>query len=111
MNMDEKDIVRLIEAEQSRRHRADAEHVRRLSREVGGDAEAFCAHRRLQLRVAATVLIILLPGVYALLLPQRVDNRHVLCNQRGGEMLVLNRACSALGTCDDPNVVRFKMER
>jgi len=111
MNMDEKDIVRLIEAEQSRRRRADAEHVRRLSREVGGDAEAFCAHRRLLLRVAATVLIILLPGVYALLLPQRVDNRHVLCNQRGGEMLVLNRACSALGTCDDPNVVRFKMER
>ena len=111
MNMDEKDIVRLIEAEQSRRHRADAEHVRRLSREVGGDAEAFCAHRRLQLRVAATVLIILLPGVYAMLLPQRVDNRHVLCNQRGGEMLVLNRACSALNTCDDPNVVRFKMER
>ena len=57
------------------------------------------------------VLIILLPGVYALLLPQRVDDRHVLCNQRGGEMLVLNRACSALGTCDDPNVVRFKTER
>ena len=111
MNMDEKDIVRLIEAEQSRRRRADAEHVRRLSREVGGDAEAFCAHRRLLLRVAATVLIILLPGVYALLLPQRVDNRHVLCNQRGGEMLVLNRACSALNTCDDPNVVKFKMER
>ena len=111
MNMDEKDIVRLIEAEQSRRHRADAEHVRRLSRELGGDAEAFCAHRRLLLRVAATALIILLPGVYALLLPQRVDDRHVLCNQRGGEMLVLNRACSALGTCDDPNVVKFKMER
>ena len=61
--------------------------------------------------MAATVLIILLPGVYALLLPQRVDDRHVLCNQRGEEQLVLNRACSALNTCDDPNVVRFKMER
>ena len=109
--MDEKDIVKLIEAEQSRRRRSDAEHVRRLSREVGGDAEAFCAHRRLLLRVAATVLIILLPGVYALLLPQRVDDRHVLCNQRGEEQLVLNRACSALNTCDDPNVVKFKMER
>ena len=111
MNMDEKDILKLIEAEQSRRRMADAEHVRRLSREVGGDAEAFCAHCRLQLRVAATVLIILLPGVYAMLLPQRVDDRHVLCNQRGEEQLVLNRACSALNTCDDPNVVRFKMER
>ena len=111
MNMDEKDIVQLLEAEQGRRRRADAEHVRQLSREVGGDAEAFCAHRRLLLRVAATVLIILLPGVYALLLPQRVDDRHVLCNQQGGEQLVLNRACNALGTCNDPNVVKFKMER
>ena len=111
MNMDEKDILKLIEAEKSRRRKADAEHVRRLSREVGGDAEAFCAHRRLLLRVAATVLIILLPGAYALLLPQRVDDRHVLCNQRGEEQLVLNRACSALNTCDDPNVVKFKMER
>ena len=109
--MEEKDIIKLIEAEQGRRRRADAEHVRRLSRGLAGDAEAFCAHRRLLLRVAAMVLIILLPGVYALLLPQRVDDRHVLCNQRGGEMLVLNRACSALGTCDDPNVVRFKTER
>ena len=109
--MEEKDIVKLIEAEQGRRRRADAEHVRRLSRGLAGDTEAFCAHRRLLLRVAATVLIILLPGVYALLLPQRVDDRHVLCNQRGGEMLVLNRACSALGTCDNPNVVKFKMER
>ena len=109
--MEEKDIIKLIEAEQGRRRRADAEHVRRLSSGLAGDAEAFCAHRRLLLRVAAMVLIILLSGVYALLLPQRVDDRHVLCNQRGGEMLVLNRACSALGTCDDPNVVKFKMER
>ena len=111
MNMDEKDILKLIEAEQSRRRMADAEHMRRLSREVGGDAEAFCAHRRLVLRTAAMVLVVLLPGVYALLLPQRVDDRHVLCNQRGEEQLVLNRACSALNTCDDPNVVKFKMER
>ena len=111
MNIDEKDIVQLLEAEQGRRRRADAEHVHRLSREVGGDAEAFCAHRRLVLRTAAMLLVVLLPGVYALLLPQRVDDRHVLCNQRGEEQLVLNRACSALGTCDDPNVVRFKMER
>ena len=111
MNMDEKDIVQLLEAEQGRRRRADAEHVRQLSCEVGGDAEDFCSHRRLVLRTAALVLVILLPGVYALLLPQRVDDRHVLCNQQGGEMLVLNRACSALGTCNDPNVVKFKMER
>ena len=111
MNMDEKDILKLIEAEKSRRRKADAEHVRRLSRGLAGDAEAFCAHRRLLLRVAATVLIILLPGVYALLLPQRVDDRQVLCNQQGGEMLVLNRACSALNTCNEPNVVKFKMEK
>lgn len=111
MNMDEKDIVQLLEAEQGRRRRADAEHVRQLSREVGGDAVGFCSHRRLALHTAALVLVILLPGAYALLLPQRVDERHVLCNQQGGEMLVLNRACSTLNTCDDPNVVKFKMER
>ena len=109
--MNEKDIIRLLEAEQARRRRVDAVHVRQLSRGLAGDAEGFCSHRRLVLRTAAMVLIILLPGVYALLLPQRVDDRHVLCNQQGGEMLVLNRACSALGTCNDPNVVRFKMER
>ena len=111
MKIDEKDIIRLIEAEQCRRRRADAEHLRQLSLGLAGDAEAFCAHRRLLLRVAATVLIILLPGVYAVLLPQRVDDRHVLCNQQGGEQLVLNRACSALNTCDAPQVVKFKMER
>lgn len=109
--MNEKDIIRLLEAEQARRRRVDAEHVRQLSRGLAGDVENFCSHRRLVLRTAAMVLIILLPGVYALLLPQRVDDRHVLCNQQGGEMLVLNRACSALGTCNDPNVVKFKMER
>ena len=109
--MEEQDILKLIEAEQARRRKADAEHVRQLSRGLAGDAEAFCAHRRLLLRVAATVLIILLPGVYALLLPQRVDDRHVLCNQQGGEQLVLNRACSALNTCNEPIVVKFKMER
>ena len=110
MTMEEKDIVKLIEAEQSRRRRADAEHVRQLSCEVGGDAVGFCSHRRLVLRTAAMVLVVLLPGVYALLLPQRMDDRHVLCNQRGGEMLVLNRACSALNTCNDPQVVKFKTE-
>ena len=55
---EEKDIIKLIEAEQGRRRRADAEHVRRLSRGLAGDAEAFCAHRRLLLRVAAMVLIL-----------------------------------------------------
>ena len=109
--MEEKDIKRLIETEQVRRRRADAEHLRQLSRELTGDAEAFCSHRRLVLRTAAMVLVVLIPGVYALLLPQRVDDRHVLCNQQGGEMLVLNRACSALGTCNNPLMVKFKMER
>ena len=111
MNMDEKDIIRLIEAEQAHRRRTDAEHVRQLSRGLAGDAEGFCSHRRLVLRVAALVLIVLVPGVYSLLLPQRVDDRLVLCNQLGDEQLVLNRACSTLGTCDNPQVVKFKMER
>lgn len=92
-------VFRLIEAEQVRRRRADAAHLQRLSRELGGDVQGWCATRRRALRVAAMALLLLLPGCYALLLPQRVDDSHVLCNLRGDEQLVVNRACSSLGNC------------
>ncbi len=97
----EDNVFRLIEAEQVRRRRADAAHLQRLSRKLGGDVQGWCATRRRALRVAAMALLLLLPGCYALLLPQRVDDSHVLCNQRGDELLVLNRACSSLGNCDN----------
>lgn len=102
--MDEKDILKLIEAEQARRRAADAAHVERLSREVGGDVGAWCSTWRHAMRATAMVLLLLLPGALFMLLPQRMDDSHVLCNQRGEEQLVLNRACSAIGNCANPLV-------
>lgn len=97
--MKEDDVLKLIEAEQRRRRAADAGHMRRLSREVGGDLGAWCSARRHAVRAAAMALLVLLPGTLFMLLPQRTDDRQVLCNLRGEEQLVLNRACSAVGNC------------
>ena len=109
--MEEKDIIRLIETEQARRREADAEHVRQLSREVGGDVGAWCSTWRHAVRAAAMALLLLLPGTLFVLLPQRVDDRQVLCNQRGEEQLVLNRACSVVGNCGERQVEGlFKVE-
>ena len=105
--MDEKDILQLIEAEQARRRAADAEHVRRLSREVGGDVRAWCSARRHAMRAAAMALLVLLPAGWYMLLPQRTDDRQVLCNVRGEETLVVNRACSALGNCAERQVINI----
>lgn len=105
--MDEKDILQLIEAEQARRRAADAEHVRRLSREVGGDVRAWCAARRHAMRAAAMALLVLLPAGWYILLPQRTDDRQVLCNVRGEEALVVNRVCSVVGNCAERQVVNI----
>ena len=105
--MDEKDILQLIEAEQARRRVADAGHVRRLSREVGGDVGAWCSARRHAMRAAAMALLVLLPAGWYMLLPQRTDDRQVLCNVRGEEALVVNRACSVVGNCAERQVVNI----
>ena len=105
--MEEKDILQLIEAEQARRRAADAGHVRRQAHEVGGDVRAWCSTWRHATRAAAMALLVLLPTGWFLLLPQRVDDRQVLCNLRGEEQLVLNRACSAVGNCGESMVINF----
>lgn len=102
IDMDE--IEQLIVREQARRREADAGHVRRLSREVGGDVAHWCSTWLHATRSVAMALLMLLPGTLFIVLPQRVDNRQVLCNQRGEEQLVLNRACSSLGNCANPLV-------
>ena len=56
--MDEKDIIKLIEAEQARRRAADAGHVRRLAREAGGDLGAWCSSRLHAVRAAAMALLV-----------------------------------------------------
>lgn len=105
--MDEKDILQLIEAEQARRRAADTEHVRRLAREVGGDVRAWSSARRHAMRAAAMALLVLLPAGWYMLLPQRTDDRQVLCNVRGEETLVVNRVCSVVGNCAERQVVNI----
>ena len=105
--MEEKDIVRLIEAEQARRRAADAEYVSRLSREVGGDVAHWCSTWRHATRAAAMALLLLLPGTLFMVLPQRVDDRQVLCNIPADKPLVVARACSALGNCGDRQIINM----
>ena len=105
--MDEKDILQLIEAEQARRRAADAGHVRRLVERERPGLGPWCAARRSVWRVAASVAVLLVAGGWYMLLPQRVDDRRVLCNIKGEEQLVVNRACSALGSCSNPAVARL----
>lgn len=105
--MDEKDILQLIEAEQARRRVADAGHVRRLAREVGGDVGAWCSARRHAVRAAAMALLLALPAGWYMLLPQRTDDRQVLCNIPDDKPLVVARACSALGNCGDRQVINM----
>lgn len=105
--MDEKDILKLIEAEQARRRAADAGHVRRLSREQHGDVGAWCSARRHAMRAAAMVLLVLLPAGWYMLLPQRTDDRQVLCNIPADKPLVVARACGALGNCGDRQVINM----
>ena len=105
--MDEKDILQLIEAEQARRRAADAGHVRRLSREAGGNLGAWCSARLHAVRAAAMALLVLLPAGWYMLLPQRTDDRQVLCNIKGEEQLVVNRVCSVVGNCAERQVVNI----
>lgn len=105
--MDEKDILQLIEAEQARRRTADAGHVRRLVERERTGLGPWCAARRSVWRVAASVAVLLVAGGWYMLLPQRVDESRVLCNIKGEEALVVNRACSALGSCSNPAVARL----
>ena len=105
--MEEKDILQLIEAEQARRRAADAVHVRRLAREAGGDLGAWCSSRLHAVRAAAMALLVLLPAGWFMLLPQRTDDRQVLCNIPADKPLVVARACSALGNCADRQVINM----
>lgn len=105
--MKEIDIEQLIACEQARRRAADAEHMRRLSREVGGDVAHWCSTWRHATRAAAMALLVLLPAGWYMLLPQRTDDRQVLCNIPADKPLVVARACSALGNCGDRQIINM----
>ena len=104
--MENIDITQLIEAEQARRHAADEAHVRQLARQQRADLGRWCATRRTVVRSVAMVVLLAVPGIYAMLLPQREPDM-VLCNIPDDKPLVVTRACSALGNCGDRQVINM----
>lgn len=105
--MDEKEIIKLIEAEQARRRKADEEHLRHLVERHIDDLGPWCTHRCAVVRAVAMALLVLLPTGWYMMLPQRTDDRQVLCNVRGEEALVVNRVCSVVGNCADRQVINI----
>lgn len=105
--MDDKDIIQLIEAEQARRRKADEEHLRHLVERHTDGLGPWCARRRAVVRAIAMALLVLLPTGWYMMLPQRTDDRQVLCNVRGDEALVVNRVCSVVGNCADRQVINI----
>ena len=105
--MKEKDIQRMIDETAAWRCEADRSHLEALGRHAADDLRRWQHRRMLVWNVAASVAVVVVAGAYTLLLPQRVDDRRVLCNVRGEEALVVNRACSAIGTCSNPAVARI----
>ena len=103
--MEENDILQLIDAERTRRRQADGEHLRQLAGRP--DVRRWSARRRSAVRAAAMAALLLVPGVYAMLLPRPADEQQVLCNISGDERLVVARACSTLGTCENPMVANM----
>ena len=102
--MDEKEILRMIDETAAWQREADSEHLRLLGHRMTSDLRRWQQRRTIAWRVAASAAVVLIAGAYYLLLPQRVDDRKVICNQRGEEQLVVNRACSAIGNCSNPLV-------
>lgn len=105
--MKEMDVEQLIAREQARRRGADEEHLRYLVERHTGDLGPWCARRRAVVRAVAMALLVLLPAGWFMLLPQRVDDSPVLCNIADDKPLVVARACSALGNCDDRQVINM----
>lgn len=105
--MDEKEIIKLIEAEQARRLKADEEHLRHLVERHTADLGPWYARRRAVVRAIAMALLVLLPTGWYMMLHQRTDDRQVLCNVRGDEALVVNRVCSVVGNCADQQVINI----
>lgn len=82
----------------------DREHLQTMADELNQGLREWSASRRRVWRTVALVVAVVLPIGWYMLLPQRVDDRRVMCNIPGDEGLVLNRACTALGNCDSRSV-------
>ena len=105
--MEEKDILRMLDETAAWQREADREHLEALGQKSTQGLRRWQRQRTLAWNVAASMAVLLVAGGWYTLLPQRVDDRRVLCNIQGEEQLVLNRACAALGSCDNPAVARL----
>lgn len=102
--MDEKDILRMIDETAAWQRQADRKHLDELDERLTGDLRLWQHRRTIVWHAAASAAVIVVASAYFMLLPQRVNDRQVLCNHQGEEQLVVNRACSAIGNCSNPLV-------
>ena len=86
---------------------ADREHLEALGQKSTQGLRRWQRQRTLAWNVAASVAVLLVAGGWYTLLPQRTDDRQVLCNIPADKPLVVARACSALGNCGDRQVINM----
>ena len=98
--MKQYDIEQLIMAEGASRRREDREHLAELQHRIGADEGTLVrnAHRLSAAAAIATLMIV--PITYDNIMPTR-EPELVVCNQRGGEALVMARACESMGKADN----------
>lgn len=89
--MNEKELNLMLSGEAARRQRQTALHMQRLADELDEGYGAWHERYMRLSRVAAMVVLLAVPSVYAMLLPQR-DPVAVCCNQRGGDEAVVRCA-------------------
>lgn len=105
--MEEKDILRMLDETAAWQREADREHLEALGQKSTQGLRRWQRQRTLAWNVAASMAVLLVAGGWYTLLPQRVDDRQVLCNIPADKPLVVARACSALGNCGDRQVINM----
>ena len=105
--MKEKDIIMMIDETAAWQQEADRQYLEDLGHRATSDLHRWKRARIVVWNIAASVMVVVIAGVYAMLLPQRTDDRQVLCNVRDDEALVVNRVCSVMGNCADRQVINI----
>lgn len=105
--MEEKDILRMLDETAAWQREADREHLEALGQKSTQGLRRWQRQRTLAWNVAASMAVLLVAGGWYLLLPQRTDDRQVLCNIPADKPLVVARACGALGNCGDRQVINM----
>ena len=93
--MKQYNIEQLIMAEGASRRREDREHLAELQCRLEADSGTFAQYTRRLSIAAAIATLLTVPSAYAAVLPTSEPER-VVCNQRGGEAMVMARACESM---------------